>query len=458
MPLPGLFPIYPESLTKFHVSLAIPMLGNSEILKPLGITASYPLLIPNVDFIQSFINGDIGIAKKAIQESLFQNFNHPSAANNEKVFKDFSKVSGSEITDINKYKKNGKLKMPKEDVKSPNMDGIGYNGFERTLLTSIFETQKPYFDIAKLVIGNVAKIEDIVARVMPLLSINPLKAKSEKPNTNGGISGGRPKAIGYQSGIELKNALSRLQSLSLKDGSINIDKDGKVTPSYSMTHQTPSTSTTNGEPSLSSGSSWKVLSTIYSTGYFRPEINYKYTYIDLPLDAEPPDSTFDLNLNDDGDPYKKYKPKNIIFGIFKSDGTPLNPLERLKSIGINNGNIQDVDTPYFKSNWILDSPKWKFPSGQFQWPTFGTPTYRWERYGGADIKESKTQPGNSDITPPYQIKKYKKGEKNILNKEDAIEGDPIIVQFDSVETTEYSNFFSDLTKFRMNQEIGRAHV
>ena len=229
MALPGLFPIYPDPLPlKYQVSLAIPMPPNatSEISKSLGITASYPLLIPNVDMLQAFIKGDIGIADKLTKESLFLNFNNPIAQKDPKVLKSFAKNSNFNLPDVEKYKKDGKTKIPKEDVVVPPMDGIGLKGFEKTLLTSIFETQKPYLEIAKLVIGSVVKIEDIIARVMPLAG-NPLVTKSLKPIGNNG-AGNRPKAMGYKNGEEVKAALAKLQALSKSGTNVKVDKDGKM--------------------------------------------------------------------------------------------------------------------------------------------------------------------------------------------------------------------------------------
>ena len=208
MALPGLFPIYPDPiLLKYQVSLAIPMPPDvtSDISKSLGITSSYPLLVPNVDMIQAFIKGDIGIADKLTKESLFLNFNHPIAQKDPKVLKSFAKNVNFNLPDVEKYKKDGKTKIPKEDVVVPPMDGIGLKGFEKTLLTSIFETQKPYLEIAKLVIGNVAKIEDIIARVMPLAG-NPLVAKSLKPIGN---NGGTVKMKLFKTLVEKMGCLER---------------------------------------------------------------------------------------------------------------------------------------------------------------------------------------------------------------------------------------------------------
>ena len=446
MALPGLFPIYPDPiLLKYQVSLAIPMPPDvtSDISKSLGITSSYPLLVPNVDMIQAFIKGDIGIADKLTKESLFLNFNHPIAQKDPKVLKSFAKNANFDLPDVEKYKKDGKTKIPKEDVVVPPMDGIGLKGFEKTLLTSIFETQKPYLEIAKLVIGNVAKIEDIIARVMPLAG-NPLVTKSLKPIGNNG-AGNRPKAMGYKNGEEVKAALAKLQALSKNGTNVKVDKDGNVTREKNPSDKSGATASVSGP---GSNNNWKIISTVYSTGAFNPKIDYQYIYIDLPPEYKQPEEKSDLDLEND-DPFK---PKNIILGIFRKDGTPLNPNQPLKSINVDgNGNIIQENSIYKSADWILQSPKWKFPSGVYQWPAFGLPTYTWERYFGVEKQNSKTQPSNNSPAPAWELKKYKEGDKNILNKEDAIVGDPVISGFDTPEINEYQSYFTDFVKFKMSQ-------
>jgi len=449
MALPGLFPIYPDPIPlKYQVSLAIPMPPDvtSDISKSLGITSSYPLLVPNVDMIQAFIKGDIGIADKLTKESLFLNFNHPIAQKDPKVLKSFAKNANFDLPDVEKYKKDGKTKIPKEDVVVPPMDGIGLKGFEKTLLTSIFETQKPYLEIAKLVIENVVKIEDIIARVMPLAGI-PLTTKSLKPVGNNG-AGNRPKAMGYKNGEEVKASLAKLQALSKNGTNVKVDKDGNVTREKNPSDKSGATASVSG-PGTSDN--WKIISTVYSTGAFNPKIDYQYIYIDLPPENKQPEEKSDLNLEND-DPFDPFKPKNIILGIFRKDGTPLNPNQPLKSINVNgNGDIIKEDSIYKSADWILQSPKWKFPSGVYQWPAFGLPTYTWERYFGAEKRNSKTQPSNISPAPAWELKKYKEGDKNILNEVDAIEGDPVISGFDTPEITEYKSYFTDLVKFKMSQ-------
>lgn len=460
MGFPAGFPLYFDG--KYHVSLAFPPIPNvpSEISKNIGVTASYPLLIPNIDFLQNFVKGDIGIADGIMKEALTKNFNHPIAAKDPAVFKAFSKVSGSEIDDVNKYKSGDKFKMPKSEVKVPKMEGIGFNGFEKTLLTSIFETQKPYMEIAKLVIGNIAKIEDIVARIMPLISASPLTTKSQKPISNGGVSGGRPKAIGYQGGKELKDSLAKLNGIANKGKKVNINKDGVASrdlgtqsnstggATVSVTGGPGTDQNSNGEPI------YEVISTVYSTGFFIPGIEYKYTYIDLPADTEPNDIDVDLGLDDDGDPYKKFKPKNIIFGIFDSSGAPLDPNRKLKSVGVKQNGTIDLETsPYGAAEWITQSPKWKFPSGQYIWPIYDVPIYRWKGNGvylGQKAEQKEKPPGRSDPNGDWEKDKYKEGEKNILNGQDAIKDDPIIVGFEAVEVSEYQRFMRELVDFRFH--------
>ena len=467
MGFPAGFPLYFDG--KYHVSLAFPPLTKkpSEISKVVGVTASYPLLVPNIDFLQSFIKGDIGIANKMMQESLLKNFNHPIASNDEKVFKKFAQVSGSEVTDVNKYKKDGKLKMPKEDIKVPKMDGIGFNGFEKTLLTSIFETQKPYFEIAKLVIGNIAKIEDIIARVMPLLSPSPLTTQSQKPIGNNGDgswqSKGRSKAIGYQSGKEIKDALAKLNGIAKKGAKVNISAAGVATRDTGNNNgnnkdnagATASVGADGTNQDSNGNALWEVISTVYSTGVFIPQIEYKYKYIDLPAYEKPKDAPVDLGLDDDGDPYSKYKPKNIIFGIFDSKGIPLNPEKILQSLGVkNDGTPEKENTTYKAASWILESPKWRFQNGTYVWPSFGTPIYRWKKGSNENSTiDSKNQPPDEG-DKSYSHKTYKKGDKNILNGQDALPGDVYIVGFEPVEVQEYQNFMGDLTRFRMNQADG----
>lgn len=458
MSLPGLFPIYPDPIPlKYQVSLSLPPLPISKISEAIGITASSAFLVPNVEFIQKFIDGDIGISDKMTKEAMFKSFNSPFAQKDEKVFTKFAQVSKSQIPDPKTLKTDGKFKLPKDKLAIEPMEGVGFKAFEKTMLKSIFETQKPYFEVAKLVIGSIAKIEDIIARIMPLLGV-PLITTSLKPIGNSGAAN-RPKAIGYQGGKELSDALAKLKQLSKSGGTnIKIDKDGNA-----VREKIPSIKgATQSEPKVSGGNSdntnWKIVSAVYSTGVFIPEVEYKYTYIDLPADETIPNEKPDLNLEND-DPYDKHKPEKIILGIFKSDGTPLDPLEKIKTVSLNsNGQVIYLDTPFSRADWILNSPKWQmdniFPSKKPNtsssvtkvFPSHGSPIFKWEK-GLLGNENSKTKPGDG-----WSIKTYKEGQKNLLDPEiDAIPDSPIIVGFDNLETTDYRNYFTDIVRYKMYQ-------
>lgn len=410
MATPAGYPLFP-SPPNYKVSISLPMSGNSEISKSVGLTSSNGLMVPNIDYLKKFSSGDVGISDSITKQSLFTNMNDPITTKDEKVFKKFGDINGLDTTDINKYKINGKLKINKSDIKAPTNEGTGLKGFEKTLMTSIFETQKPYMEVIKLVTTNIVKMEDITARVMPLIGI-PLLTKSTKPN-------GNPKAMGYNSGKDIKNALSKLQSISKSGTEVIIDKDGNVTRTKTTKKQTKS------DPNK-----WEIISTVYSTGSFNPNVNYQYTFIDLPSEETYPDENYDFNIDEDS----KYKPTNIIFGIFHNDGTPLNPNELLKTYGVDGQDIKKMDTIYPLADWILKSPKWKFTNDAYQWPALAQPKF---------LKDSQ---GN--------ILRYQKDQKNIISGQPAIEGYPIITGFDDNQVIQYATFFMEHTKYKMNQVDG----
>ena len=181
------------------------------------------LLIPNSDYIAEFIGGNIGISDSMQKATMFKNLNSPIASSDEMVFRSFAKTNKIDISeDINLYKKpNGKLTFPESEIKlSTENDLVGIKGLEVTVLKSIFETQKPYLEIAEMVIGTLAKLEDITARIMPLLGI-PLVATSKKPK-------GNPNAIGYKSGAAVKEELAKMKAIQKKGGSIKVGNDGTV--------------------------------------------------------------------------------------------------------------------------------------------------------------------------------------------------------------------------------------
>ena len=449
----GFWPLYSNFSSQAQVTLALPGVP-SAISQSVGGNSPALLLVPNVDFLTAFIQGNIGIADSISNAALLKNINGPIASNNEMVTRHFSKMNKLGLEDkLDGFKDSkGKIKIPKSEIKlSSENDSLGFKAMEKTILQSIFETQKPYMEIAKMVVDVLVSVEDVIARVMPLLSVSPLTFKSDKPIGNAG-SGKRSKAIGYQGGKEIKAALAALDKITKIGGKLDINKDGtvnKATTSTAAVDETSDLSSSQNEQLATTGKNYKIIDIKYSTGEYDPNADYLYTYINLPADDNI-DNIQPTPDADEEDPYDKYKPKRIILGIFNSKGVPLDPNSKLKTIGFSG----EVETGFKKAEWITKSPKWVFPKSTspnaIVWPSFGTPIYTWERFAGVDKVNSKTQPVSNDPAPSYKLKKYKKGDKNKLSGFDAIEGDPVISGFDTSEVSTYTTYFSEYTKTNMN--------
>lgn len=440
MGLSSKYPYYgPLGSGNYNVSLAFfgPL---SEASKSIGLNSSTGLVLPNTDYIQKFAEGDLGISDSFTRNMIFKNMNSPLASKNEEIFKQFAKQNKIDVSDISKFKKGNKFVMPKNQIKIPEeLSMTGFKAFEKTTLQSIFETQKPFMEIVGVTIGSVAKAEDVIARVMPFFG-NPLTVKSRKPKGNSGAGTSRPKAIGYKGAAETKEKLQKLNSIQAS----TVKKDtSKITGSSSNPNDvTLNITNQNVNTSGFTSQSWKVISTVYSTGVFEPNVDYTYTYINLPADESLPE--VDPVQIEDTDPYDNYKPKSIIFGIYNSKGEAIDPNEYLKTIGLKGNNRTEEVTPFKRAEWLLRSPKWKLPEGVIEWPNFGTPNYVWvNSFGGTKV--SKKNPG-----PGYYIKKYSTGDKNILTGNPAIVKDPVIQSFDAVESESHKKYYNDLIDIGLN--------
>ena len=101
----GFFPLYRDNLLTgpSRVSFAFPGI-TSNISKSLGATVSTFLLVPNVHYLQEFIQGNLGISDTMWKTAININLNSPVSSNEVGVFRKFAEVSGVELGDINKYK------------------------------------------------------------------------------------------------------------------------------------------------------------------------------------------------------------------------------------------------------------------------------------------------------------------------------------------------------------------
>jgi len=443
MSLSPLYPYYgPLGSGNYNVSLAFfgPL---SEASKSIGLNSSTGLVLPNTDYIQKFAEGDLGISDSFIKNMLFKNMNSPLASKNEEIFKQFAKQNKIDVSDISKFKKGNKFVIPKDQIKIPDEFSMtGFKAFEKTTLQSIFETQKPFMEIVGVAIGSVAKAEDVIARVMPFFG-DPLTVKSRKPKGNSGSGKARPKAIGYKGAAETKEKLQKLNSIQASTVKKDTSKIGGT--SSNPNNVTLNITNQNVNTSGFTSQNWKVISTVYSTGTFEPNVDYTYTYINLPADEPLPE--VDPVQIEDTDPYDNYKPKSMIFGIYNSKGEPVDPSEYLKTIGLKGNDRTEEVTPFKRADWILRSPKWKLPQGVIEWPNFGTPNYVWEAqlFGRYTTRVSKKKPG-----PDFSIKKYKRGEKNILTGNPAIPKDPVIQSFDAIESESHKKYYNDLIDIGLN--------
>lgn len=446
MGLSAQYPYYgPLGSGNYNVSLAFfgPL---SEASKSIGLNSSTGLVLPNTDYIQKFAEGDLGISDSFIRNMLFKNMNSPIASKDEAIFRQFAKQNKIDVSDISKFKKGNKFVIPKDQIKIPDeFNMTGFKAFEKTTLQSIFDTQKPFMEIVGVAIGSVAKAEDVIARVMPFFG-DPLTVKSRKPVGNAGSGASRPKAIGYKGAAETKEKLQKLNSIQASTKPKETKTQNETTNpndvSLDIKNQNTNTSGFNSQY-------WKVLSTVYSTGVFEPNLDYTYTYINLPADEPLPE--VDPVQIEDTDPFDPYKPKTMIFGIYNSKGEALDPNEYLKTIGLKGNDRTEEVTPFKRAEWILRSEKWKLPQDMIEWPNFGTPNFIWQEqtlFGGINTKVSKKSPGVN-----YSIKRYKAGDKNILTGNPAIPKDPVIQSFDIIESESHKKYYNDLIDIGLNGNI-----
>jgi len=281
------------------------------------------LFIPDINYLTKFANGDLGIAEKLQQKMFAKNLSSLKTIEHLNIF---LKATGYKLEkEPSSYFKNGKFDIPLSDL-SVSLEGslAGLKAMEKSIIQAIFESQKPYMEIVKIVTGSFVKIEDVIARAEVFISSfpayllensgNPLapiisltSCHSQKPSTN-------PKAAGYKK-TNLSGYMNQLGELS-KPSAGSIAKQ-KTSGSQSATTGTQS------YPNLSGNFGYKVIDTQYSTGAYDPNVNYTYEYIDIPYIPinTPP-------LNDGGsyvDDELWEKPENIIFGVYNWLGKPINP-------------------------------------------------------------------------------------------------------------------------------------
>ena len=393
MPLLPAYPLYPNnSFTEYNVSLGIPGIHLYDI-PTVGQYAKqnnypnsqYSLLFPDIKYIEQFASYNMGIS---------QMFLSSSQTSNENIIK-------------NSYNNNPNILNQFMDVFSySSQNGMGMSSLEQTILSSIFETQKPYFEIVELAIDCLIEVEDIIARYSPIfgLAVNPLAGlsiKSRKPVGNSG-SFGTPVAIGYKNGQSILSIVDQLKTTSQKGNNVSISSNGtvSVTP--------PLTSTFSVSNNYTDGNyTYVTISTVYSTGLYENFVNYTYQYIDLPpkqilspITTTPsvPESVSRLQT----------LPEIIILGLFNSKGQPINPIDPLQYQTLDSFNNTVTENSGFQiAPWITQTDKWilnnlitdSTGTSSYIWPILTAELYEWKN--GSNIVSSSTSPGSGWIQLTY---------------------------------------------------------
>lgn len=311
-----------------------------------GSETSQILFVPDIKVIQKFAEGNLGIAD-SFKKSMFTK--NLGKMTNTFQLENFLKSTGSTLPNPpESYVKDGKVQVDINEISMGKASGDlgGLGAMEKALILSIFESQKPYMEIIKIVAELLIVIEDIIARILGVLG------SSKKPS-------GNPKALGYKGNAELQSNLSKLGSL------VNLPT-GPKSPLSSQSF--PQQTTSPGE------FGFITQSVVYSTGQFDPSVDYTYVYIDEK------DETIRLPEGTSSGPSRleDILPETVIFGVYDKDWNPIElthietPIEEARQNGTLSKNI----------NWIKRSGKWYGEFQQIKSRNVGGNDYTFDRFYG----------------------------------------------------------------------------
>ena len=435
-----IFPLYPSpDFMTYNPSLGIPgpKLYDLPVVGKYAQDNGFPntkssVLFPDVEYIKKFAQYELGIGK-AIQDGAKNGI--LAKTKDPELKSDFSSSFDS----------------------SNSNDSMGLVALERSIISSIFESQKPYFIIAQFAIENIVKIEDIIARICPLFgaAINPLMAlaiKSRKPTVNGpsednplGLSKyGMPPAMGFKGSEEIQSKLDGLKTLSQRGLDIQIKKGGKFDSPLKPKLVGPSFSV-SGDYTYD----YVTVSVAYSTGTFDKNVNYVYKYIDIPDEREPSPI-----VSATQSPENNLKPERIIFGIFDSSGSPINPKDKLKYYDLDaNNNFIKVDSIFEKASWVYQSKKWIFNSSiknpnMFTWEILDREDYVWRNSFGDTILQHDS-PGSG-----FERLKFKDviDFNNPENQSQKFKEDDFVTSFtQSSSVDDYKKYYESITELGLNK-------
>ena len=289
------------------------------------------LFVPDIKYLVKFAQGDIGISDKIKMGMLTKNI---SKMTNLSQLETFMKATGATLPkSLDTYVKDGRVQINPDDLKLGVSSGDlgGIKAFEKSLIQSIFESQKPYIEIIKMVTESLVRVEDISARVLAVggSSMNPVN---------------NPRALGYGGGDKIQKALFQIDALTKT-------QTKPISASSSSANTQSNTNDANTSDDTSVLYTYVTQSIVYSTGQFEPTVDYTYIYHDIKDDSIIiPEGTSSLpRPTDDSN-----KPNVIVFGIYDSNWNPL----PLSLIEIPLGHPSLTGSVSKNVNWIKRSGKW----------------------------------------------------------------------------------------------------
>jgi hypothetical protein len=332
----------------------------------IGDTAKAPL-IPDIPTIVKFASGDIGVCELCQKKTIVENL---SKSKSKKTTDTYLKSSNASVKPGTTNKN-----VQTSDITTSD-NGNGPKSLEKTMVTSSFESLKPYVSVGILMIQSLADIEDLIARILGL------GTSSLRPLDN-------PKALSYKL-ADAKKDMDKLNGLNQTTSS---PKSGF--PSSTDQKNVLNKITNSNTPTLSLDKNmmgYKILSIEYSTGVKLQNYKYDYTYKVIPNDQ--------LNLSGVDSSKKEtlppdYRPKTVVFGIYNKKG------EAIKA-----------------PTWLVNSKKWYGQFKSFTSMEDDLQNYTNYLYDSLDINKI------TDITIKENIKKSidPQGQLNTVNSQSFVRG------------------------------------
>lgn len=277
---------------------------------PIGMSGMDVLLIPDIDYLLKFAEGDISIYDTMKNGFIYKALQSAEFPTKESI-DTFMNRGGFETTnDTDSYQNSNnssRFNIPEGDINLSESPDMGLKAMEKVILKSIFETQKPYMEFIPKAIKLFTTLEDVSCRVLGLID------RSLKPQFN-------EKSLTYKLN-KSKDKLDKLQNLGKdkKNPFGDLTKEDKFNGIDLRSVEGENRQETE---SLSDHNyKWEIVSTEYSTGNYIEGIDYTTIYRDILEDP----IILDNSSNDIPPIEEDEKPPTIIFAYYNNKGEITNP-------------------------------------------------------------------------------------------------------------------------------------